>query len=334
MSIERLIRKSVLLIALLALPAVAQAVIVGTLTARFDDTLRGGGVVAEGASLSGRQDSVANASAAITIAGIPAGATVHRALLYWAISGGVDTTATINAVAVTGSLLSPVGQTCWGVNNSTFRADVTAQVTGNGVYTIGGLPSSTVATAADTDGAALVVTYQQLTSVLVRRVMIRDGGISTSGAGEIVIDTFTGIAPPISSTGRFHLIVGDGTNGANDGNVLFNSNVVGVNQFNGSDGSLWDVLSYNVSIPALLANATWSHNTVADCLLFETAIVDFWVALCGDGRRTGGEACDDGNTGINDGCSAQCAVESGWECVGEPSVCTLLPDQLFQNGFE
>src|SRR5688572_21390398 len=77
-----------------------QAVLVGNLAARFDDTLRGGGVVAQGASMSGRGDSTVNASAAVTIAGIPAGATVHRALLYWQISGGADTTATINSVAV------------------------------------------------------------------------------------------------------------------------------------------------------------------------------------------------------------------------------------------
>src|SRR5687768_3885534 len=72
-------------------------VVVGSLAARFDDTLRGAGVVAEGASFSGRGDGVPNTSAAITIAGIPAGATVQRALLYWMISGGSDTTATINA---------------------------------------------------------------------------------------------------------------------------------------------------------------------------------------------------------------------------------------------
>ena len=86
--------------------------IVGSFTARFDETLQGGGVVAQGASMSGREDAAANTSAAITIAGIPAGATVHRALLYWSISGGTDTTATINASAVTGVLLGTANDTC------------------------------------------------------------------------------------------------------------------------------------------------------------------------------------------------------------------------------
>ena len=44
-------------------------------------------------------------------------------------------------------------------------------------------------------------------------------------------------------------------------------------------------------------------------------------AVCGDGDVGMGEACDDGNTTAGDGCSASCAIESGYECAGEPSVC-------------
>jgi cysteine-rich repeat protein len=33
------------------------------------------------------------------------------------------------------------------------------------------------------------------------------------------------------------------------------------------------------------------------------------------------EACDDGNLDPLDGCSAECAIEAGFECAGEPSVC-------------
>ncbi|HEY5958292.1 MAG TPA: fibro-slime domain-containing protein, partial [Polyangiaceae bacterium] len=35
---------------------------------------------------------------------------------------------------------------------------------------------------------------------------------------------------------------------------------------------------------------------------------------CGDGLVAGGEACDDGNAVSGDGCSAECALESGFEC--------------------
>ncbi len=45
-------------------------------------------------------------------------------------------------------------------------------------------------------------------------------------------------------------------------------------------------------------------------------------AECGDGIVAPDEECDDGNLTEGDGCSAQCGVESGWGCQGEPSICT------------
>ncbi len=45
---------------------------------------------------------------------------------------------------------------------------------------------------------------------------------------------------------------------------------------------------------------------------------------CGDGLITGAEECDDDGTINGDGCSATCAVESGWNCSSEPSVCSEI----------
>ncbi|MEZ4401051.1 MAG: DUF4215 domain-containing protein [Kofleriaceae bacterium] len=319
-----------------SLGEVAQEVLVGSLSARFDTTLRGGGVVVAGASMSGRADATANATAAITVVGIPAGSTVSQALLYWSISGGTDTTATINSVAVTGTQIGTGGSTCWGVNNNSFRADVTARVAGNGVYTIGGLPSSTVNTDPDTDGVALVVTYQNANSGTRRRVMIRDGLITASGAGDVVSDTFTAVASPLANPGTagFAVIVGDGQPELPDAALLFNGANLGVDQFSGSAGALWDVRRYNVTVPASTANLTWSNTIDQDCLLFETAVLDFTVATCGDGQRTGGEACDQGNTTSGDGCSSTCDIEPGWTCTGTPSVCTPICGDGIRTGAE
>lgn len=44
--------------------------------------------------------------------------------------------------------------------------------------------------------------------------------------------------------------------------------------------------------------------------------------LCGNGVVTGTEECDDGNSSAGDGCSSTCVVESGWQCIDEPSVCS------------
>ena len=46
---------------------------------------------------------------------------------------------------------------------------------------------------------------------------------------------------------------------------------------------------------------------------------------CGNGIIESMEACDDGNTGSGDGCSAACVRESGHCCSGEPSSCIASP---------
>lgn len=45
---------------------------------------------------------------------------------------------------------------------------------------------------------------------------------------------------------------------------------------------------------------------------------------CGDGVVAASEGCDDGDAEAGDGCAADCAVESGFACTGEPSVCTSM----------
>jgi cysteine-rich repeat protein len=46
---------------------------------------------------------------------------------------------------------------------------------------------------------------------------------------------------------------------------------------------------------------------------------------CGNADIEGTETCDDGDQLGGDGCSAVCAVEVGWSCVHEPSVCVIAP---------
>jgi cysteine-rich repeat protein len=55
----------------------------------------------------------------------------------------------------------------------------------------------------------------------------------------------------------------------------------------------------------------------------ELALDDITIALpgCGDGDVVG-EACDDGDNTDGDGCAADCTVEHGYTCSGEPSACT------------
>ena len=46
------------------------------------------------------------------------------------------------------------------------------------------------------------------------------------------------------------------------------------------------------------------------------------ASVCGDGAVAASEGCDDGDTTADDGCDADCAIEAGYQCSGEPSTCT------------
>ncbi len=67
-----------------------------------------------------------------------------------------------------------------------------------------------------------------------------------------------------------------------------------------------------------------------------TALLDFGEPIkgagvdagnldCGDGLVQVAEGCDDNNRTALDGCGADCSVEAGYSCGGEPSSCALLP---------
>lgn len=58
--------------------------------------------------------------------------------------------------------------------------------------------------------------------------------------------------------------------------------------------------------------------------------------FCGDGLLNWFNECDDGNTKSGDGCSSICTIETGFGCVGEPSVCSCMAcgDGLVCSGIE
>jgi len=44
--------------------------------------------------------------------------------------------------------------------------------------------------------------------------------------------------------------------------------------------------------------------------------------VCGDGRLTGAEQCEDGNTKGGDGCEADCTITNKWDCEGGSTTST------------
>ncbi|MGF1467357.1 MAG: DUF4215 domain-containing protein [Sandaracinaceae bacterium] len=81
--------------------------------------------------------------------------------------------------------------------------------------------------------------------------------------------------------------------------------------------------SLRVDVPAGERRAIVSGSTTAGSL-FGPYALEVRDNRCGNGLLSGGEGCDDGNVAPGDGCSDMCGVELGFECAGEPSVCTPL----------
>jgi uncharacterized repeat protein (TIGR01451 family) len=118
-------------------------------------------------------------TAAVT--GVPAGATIVAAYLYWGGSGStVDANVTLNGSAVAASRTFTTTFSTGGTNFPFFGgfANVTAAVTGNGSFTFGGLTVATGSphcnSSAVVAGWSLVVVYRHANEAL-RAVNVFDG---------------------------------------------------------------------------------------------------------------------------------------------------------------
>jgi hypothetical protein len=129
----------------------------------------------------------------------PSCATILNAYLYTEVLG-VDSS--INATLVNPasqsatynmSLIGSSQDVCWGMNGThIWRSDVTASISGPGLYTISGLPLSTQNPAIDVEGATLVVIYQDPHAAYTGTIMLDDGCyIVAGGALHHAIDGFS-----------------------------------------------------------------------------------------------------------------------------------------------
>ena len=76
----------------------------------------------------------------------------------------------------------------------------------------------------------------------------------------------------------------------------------------------WTICGVSTACGSLRGNCTsgFECNATGKC-----------VSTCGNGIINTGEGCDDGDTSSGDGCSSTCQIESGYSCVGQPSVCNI-----------
>jgi hypothetical protein len=223
----------------------------------------------------------------VVITGIPAGATVYRAFLYWGTLGSVNTytSPTLSGLPVEGDLIGTSGDTCWGVqNNFVYRADVTSLVNGNGTYTIAGLPQD-LELGNDSQGASLVVLYSDA-SLPLRTIIINDGAVSLNFSILSYTDTIDGFDPdsPVTNA-KVTYLVGDGQAMWDAGNVSFNGEAIAAGVFTGVEGDYWGTHTFDVTSLVSSAPATTTINDndpdnpdSPDCLLWAATIFSVTAA--------------------------------------------------------
>jgi len=226
----------------------------------------GGGIAVAGVGFAGRgAGNTIKPTATITLSGIPAGATVVGAVLYWGTIGGPDDSITIDGVDRAGTLVLTGGDTCWGMTaNYLYRLNVSDQFYGNGDYVLSNFPSA--ASGADGQGATLVAIYEDPADARNNFV----GLTETMGVlvGTTSTATMTGFTVDAGFDSAYAInVVGDGQSFADE--LYFNGTAVGANNaFFGADGTYWDTRIDDVTarIAAGQTSFVTTIATSADCL--------------------------------------------------------------------
>jgi len=151
------------------------------------------------------------------------------------------------------------------------------------------------------------------------------GSISISLGGGIPTTT-------LQHGGTSYIVQVSGSSGTGSGTIQFTVNGESTNQLRLGDSYVLSDSTAIVFESSLLTGITsvdvgvrltdqtdTDQNGIGDACEVSTS--------CGDGVVEGTEQCDDGVTpsASGDGCSDQCLIELGYNCVGAPSVCSLAP---------
>ena len=112
----------------------------------------------------------------LNITGLPVCANIEKAFLWWAGGGTANNSNfTFNGNPMVGARIGNHGSKCWGTGGTeTYRADVTAAITGNGNYTF------TSPIGNDMDGVTLMIIYSDPTVTYEGTIQIHDGAISSA----------------------------------------------------------------------------------------------------------------------------------------------------------
>jgi len=200
------------------------------------------------------------------ITGIPAGATVVKALLFWGCecnSASDLANITFAGNPITGTVVASTSTLCWGTTYyNNYVADVTLYVSGNGTYTVQ-VPSA-LSTTPGADGATLYVIYCDPAETT-RTITVYAGAEFVNSASA----TWTqgGFTATTSPQARASITVGDPQDGLyNPG--YFNGNYIG--SFDGSvPGNHYGYWEADVSswVPSSATSVSWElRSSGSDCI--------------------------------------------------------------------
>ena len=206
------------IIALALVPLAASAQTPITRFARFTGTIN---FVATGGSLRTQPSTVdacaVGNSSAQALAGIPAGASIVAAYLYWGGSGSVDANVTLNGQAVAAQRTFTATYNNGGTLLPYFGgfADITSRITGNGSLTFSGL---TVTTGAPHCGSSGVVAGWSVVAIYgspnerLRAVNVFDG-LQFFRGNSLTLNPDGFRIPPTNFDGRFTVVTWEGDPG-------------------------------------------------------------------------------------------------------------------------
>ncbi|OGL46410.1 MAG: hypothetical protein A2161_09845 [Candidatus Schekmanbacteria bacterium RBG_13_48_7] len=197
----------------------------------------------------------------ITITGIPATATIVEAFLYYSVKtigapGPTHGNGIFDGNPITGTNIGFDDDPCWAPSPAnratTFRADVTSYVYGNGSYRLTGFYNEYIGTDdIGIDGASIVIIYDNPTGTPCYDIVLFDGNVLLApilaGGVEVYNVIITGFTA--TSTVTLAQLTDIAGNGQSIGTqtTSFNGTVIAANHYNGSDGVMWDTDTWNVT---------------------------------------------------------------------------------------
>ena len=192
----------------------------------------------------------------IKISGIPNGATVKRAFLYWSTweeTNPPSTSITVNGRPIEEHLIGiktekdPLWSPSRGPHTYRgYRADISSIVTRNGIYKVSGFPTGRIYDRQNTMGASIVVIYSLPNAPLVT-IIINDGMVALHARPQSYTTTLSGFVAPSSPTAKVTFIAGQGEPQWKLDWEYFNGRQLAKNGLDGSDGLVWDTDTYDVS---------------------------------------------------------------------------------------